>query len=69
MGGMFMFTEGYGTNDEHITGVNGLGRHPLSNGAIYFESCHWSVTFRFNADYIATFLLLAQLCAGPSCSS
>ena len=40
---MFMLTEGYGTNDEHVTGVNGLGRMPLSNGAIYFESCHWLI--------------------------
>ena len=44
---MFMFTEGYGTNDEHVTGVNGLGRAPLSNAAVYFESCHWSVTALF----------------------
>jgi hypothetical protein len=43
-----MFTEGYGTNDEHITGVNGLGRQPLSGAAIYFESCHWSVPGRGN---------------------
>mmetsp|Transcript_45229 Transcript_45229/g.94702 ORF Transcript_45229/g.94702 Transcript_45229/m.94702 type:complete len:454 (-) Transcript_45229:1088-2449(-) len=43
IGGMFMFTEGYGTNDEHITGVNGLGRQPLGGAAIYFESCHWAL--------------------------
>ena len=43
IGGMFMFTEGYGTNDEHVTGVNGLGRQPLGGAAIYFESCHWFV--------------------------
>jgi hypothetical protein len=41
-----MFTEGHGTNDENIPGVNGLGRQQLDSVAIYFGSCHWSVPGR-----------------------